>query len=74
MLEREITEKIVEMSTDMKIIKKAVLGNGQPGLVDRMTVAETELKNHLKEAIPRWPMYITAGCAVVAILVSVWPV
>ena len=65
--DREMLIRIHENTTDLK---KAVFGNGSPGLVSRMRAVEVAhdecQKNRSKTS--QWPSVVAAVCAVAAVV------
>lgn len=49
MSNEEIAAMITSMNSTVVEIKKYILGNGQPGLLTRMTTQEIMLKNHCED-------------------------
>lgn len=56
-----------------KDMKKALFGNGQPGLVSRASVLETKMDEHMNgHRQPKsWPVVLSSICSVGALLVAI---
>lgn len=63
-------DMLIRIDENTKALKKAVFGNGTPGLVSRVQTIETSYNEHLKQAVsPRqWPAIVSATIAVIMCL------
>ena len=67
---QEDRDMLVRIDENTKDLKKAVFGNGVPGLVSRMQAVEVQHDECQKRmAQPKqWPAVVASICAIVAVL------
>ncbi len=73
MMQQEDRDMLISMHEICKDMKKALFGNGTPGLVSRMAVQETRMSEHLEghRQPLRWPFIVSSICAVAALVVAI---